>query len=351
MRNLLEELMLELLKSYSPTGSELEAINKYVNIVSSLGLGEVTVDEVGNALLNYGNGSNWLLLAGHIDTVPGELPVSYDGKTFRGRGAVDAKGPLVALTVGALEAFKELKNKDVRVTIAALVGEEGRSPGAKALIKRGLRPKAIVVGEPSGCDGVVIGYRGSVKLSIKCYGSGGHSSNPEAGTSAIDEFIESWLKLKESLREDQQLRITINYISGGQPFSVIPKECVGILDLRIPIGLQVDAVKSKINGLLTKQCSYEVIDETPPIKVGVNTPIVRALIRSIIKNGLKPSPAVKSGTSDMNLLSSLTDNIVSFGPGRPELSHSDREEISIDELELGTKIVRDTVLEYFRITN
>ncbi|MEM0453787.1 MAG: N-acetyl-lysine deacetylase [Sulfolobales archaeon] len=351
MKNLLEELMLELLKAYSPTGKEFNAINKYVDIVRSLGTGEVIIDEVGNALFTYGEGSKWLLLAGHIDTVPGELPVSYDGNIFRGRGAVDAKGPLVAMTVGAVEAFNKLNTRDVKVTVAALVGEEGRSHGARALIRKNLKPNAIVIGEPSGCDGVVIGYRGSIKLNIKCYGSGGHSSNPELGISAVEELIKSWIRIKESLRTNNQVSVGINYIHGGEPFSVIPKECEGMIDLRIPIGLRTEDVKTRINELLSEKCTYELIDETPPIKVGVNAPIVRALVRSIIKNGLKPSPVIKSGTSDMNLLSSLTENIVSFGPGKSELSHSDYEEISIKELELGASIIRDTILEYFKIAH
>ncbi len=352
MRSLLEELMLELLKTYSPTGNELNAVRKYVDIVRTTGIGEVVIDDVGNAVLNYGEGSKWLLLAGHIDTVPGELPVSYDGEVFKGRGAVDAKGPLVAMTVGALEAFKHLRNTDgFKVTVAALVGEEGRSPGARALIKKNIKPTAIIIGEPSGCDGVVIGYRGSVKIRIKCYGSGGHSSYPEGGLSAIEEFLKSWLRIKELSKAHQHLSLGVNYIYGGQPFSVIPKECEGIVDVRIPTGLDIENIKSEINNHLSNHCTYEVIDETPPIKVSVNLPIVRALIRSIINNNLKPSPVIKLGTSDMNILAALTGNIVSYGPGNPELSHSDYEEVSIEELELGARVYRDTILEFLRINS
>ena len=139
----------------------------------------------------------------------------------------------------------------------------------------------------------------------------------------------------------------MNYISGGQLFSVIPKLCEGVIDVRVPIGMKLSDIKSKINESLSNYCSYEVIDETPPVKVSVNVSVVRALVRAIIKNGLKPSPAIKLGTSDMNLLVSLTDNIVSYGPGKSELAHTDYEEISIEELELGTKIYKDLILEFF----
>jgi LysW-gamma-L-lysine carboxypeptidase len=142
----------------------------------------------------------------------------------------------------------------------------------------------------------------------------------------------------------------MNYISGGQLFSVIPKLCEGVIDVRVPIGMKLSDVKSKIDALLSTYCSYEVIDETPPVRVSVNVPVVRALVRAIIKNGLKPSPAIKLGTSDMNLLVSLTDNIVSYGPGRSELAHTDHEEVSIEELELGAKVYKDLILEFFTNT-
>lgn len=352
MRKLLEELMLELLKTYSPTGYEEKAVRRYVEIVSSIGIGNVYVDYAGNALLDYGEGNGkWVLLAGHIDTVSGELPVTYDGNVFKGRGAVDAKGPLVAMTVGALEAFKHIGTK-CRVTVAALVGEEGKSPGARALIKslisKGIRPNAIIVGEPSGCDGVVVGYRGSIKLKLKCIGSGGHSSDPNKGVSAIEELINLWLNVR-SLSTSLQVSMGMNYIRGGEAFSVIPKECEALVDIRIPVDLELPVIKSKIIEYISSsstKCVPEVIEETPPVRVSINMPIVRALIRSIIRNGLKPIPSIKLGTSDMNLLVSLTNNIVSYGPGRPELSHTDYEEISINELELSAKVYRDVIIDY-----
>ncbi len=356
MRKLLEELMLELLKAYSPTGYEEKAVKRYVEIVGSIGIGRVYVDEVGNAIVDCGEGnSRWVLLAGHIDTVPGELPVSYDGNIFKGRGAVDAKGPLVAMTVGALEASRHV-GSGCRVTVAALVGEEGRSPGARALINdminKGVRPSAIIVGEPSGCDGVVIGYRGSIKLRLKCVGSGGHSSDPNRGVSAIEELINLWLGMK-SLSTSLQVSIGMNYIRGGEAFSVIPRECEALLDIRIPVDQGLPMIRSKIIEYISSsssRCVPEMVEETPPVKVSVNTPIVRALIRSIIRNGLRPIPSIKLGTSDMNLLVNLTNNIVSYGPGKPELSHTDYEEISINELELGAKVYRDAVIEYCSIT-
>src|SRR2546430_14526621 len=53
-------------------------------------------DEAGNVVAFWGSGPREVLLLGHIDTVPGFIPVRREGNRLYGRGAVDAKGPLAA---------------------------------------------------------------------------------------------------------------------------------------------------------------------------------------------------------------------------------------------------------------
>src|SRR5436309_15466523 len=53
-----------------------------------------SVDDAGNAVGEIGDGPFHVVLLGHIDTVPGEIPVRVEGDELVGRGAVGAKGPL-----------------------------------------------------------------------------------------------------------------------------------------------------------------------------------------------------------------------------------------------------------------
>src|SRR5260370_8447950 len=53
-------------------------------------------DEAGNVIAFWGSGPREVLLLGHMDTVPGFIPVRREGNRLFGRGAVDAKGPLAA---------------------------------------------------------------------------------------------------------------------------------------------------------------------------------------------------------------------------------------------------------------
>jgi succinyl-diaminopimelate desuccinylase len=91
-----------------------------------------------------------VVLAGHIDTVPGEIPVRVQDGALWGRGSVDAKGALVAAYCAA-RRFRY--HPDVRVRIVGAVDEEGLSRGVAAL-SRDLDPEWILVGEPSGVAGM-----------------------------------------------------------------------------------------------------------------------------------------------------------------------------------------------------
>ena len=89
------ELLLRLVKTYTPSGRENRLHDILSEIVEEFGYEEKHVDEAGNFIASYGEGMP-ILLASHIDTVPGELKAYFDGERVYGRGAVDAKGPLLS---------------------------------------------------------------------------------------------------------------------------------------------------------------------------------------------------------------------------------------------------------------
>ena len=58
------------------------------------------VDEGGKRGRHSRSGRSYdVMLLGHIDTFPGELPTRREGRLLFGRGTVDAKGPLCAFAV------------------------------------------------------------------------------------------------------------------------------------------------------------------------------------------------------------------------------------------------------------
>lgn len=116
--------MLEgLVRIESLSGQERAASEWLVAVMRGLGL-RAHVDEAGSAVGIIGDDSpeaRELVLLGHIDTVPGRVPVRREGDLLFGRGTVDAKGPLAAFVMAAATAKL---GPGVRVVVIGAVEEE-----------------------------------------------------------------------------------------------------------------------------------------------------------------------------------------------------------------------------------
>ncbi|MBM7769870.1 acetylornithine deacetylase/succinyl-diaminopimelate desuccinylase-like protein [Actinokineospora baliensis] len=91
----------------------------------------------------------------HLDTVAGHEPSRYDGTAIHGRGAVDAKGPAVALLAGVREARRldPRVGTEIGVLIQAVSGEEGGAMGTfgtRPLVRAGYYGALNIFCEPTG---------------------------------------------------------------------------------------------------------------------------------------------------------------------------------------------------------
>ena len=85
------ELLRELVSIASPSTQEQAASAYLVDAMRARGYDEAFVDTAGNAVGIWGRGEREIVLLGHIDTVPGHIPVRQEGDLLYGRGSVDAK--------------------------------------------------------------------------------------------------------------------------------------------------------------------------------------------------------------------------------------------------------------------
>lgn len=349
--NLVVDMLTELLKAYSPTGEEHKAVLVLKDYASALGYEEIHIDEVGNLIASYGDGEVSIAFIGHIDTVPGELPTVFDGVKISGRGAVDAKGPLAALFIGASQARAHV-GRGVKVYSIAVVGEEGDSRGAKNLISRGFKVDASIIAEPTNNIGIAIGYRGSIKLKVQCSSGGGHTSSPILEDSACISLLKLWEGISGRMHgfKYNENSASLLYISCGEygRYSIYPRYGEMVVDIRVSVDNSLESVMNLIDVVVgqVNSCKYTIMDCVPPIRVNPNNPTVRALVRAVLKQNKKPRILYKLGTSDMNILyPHITSNMAAYGPGRSELSHSDKEEVSIDELIHGINVYREAAIE------
>ena len=95
--------------------------------VSELGFEQAHIDSAGNLIAIKGAGDPKIMLCGHMDTVPGEIPVMVKDGYIYGRGASDAKAALIAM----LFAASEFRKQRGTVIFSAVVDEEGNATGVK----------------------------------------------------------------------------------------------------------------------------------------------------------------------------------------------------------------------------
>ncbi|WP_307796022.1 hypothetical protein [Amycolatopsis sp. 195334CR] len=91
----------------------------------------------------------------HLDTAAGPEPVAFDGSRFTGRGAVDAKGPAVALLAGVRQALQlsPAVGRDVGVVLQVVPGAGGGALGrigTRRLIDAGFHGRLNVFCAPTG---------------------------------------------------------------------------------------------------------------------------------------------------------------------------------------------------------
>ena len=151
----------DLLEIRSPSGEETQAATHLAQWMAKRGF-VARRDAAGNAVgilepsapAADGESVRELLLLGHIDTVPGfPRVVVRDGKLY-GRGAVDAKGPLVAFATAAAIVGPQ---PGWRIIVAVAVEEEAvTSKGARYLLTKH-NPALVVIGEPTGWQRVALG--------------------------------------------------------------------------------------------------------------------------------------------------------------------------------------------------
>ena len=124
----------------------------------------------------------------HLDTVAGGPPVHFDGEVFHGRGAIDAKGPAVALLAGVRAARERSTGpgRDSAVIIQAVAGEEGGAMGVlgtRPLVQRGHVGRLNVFCEPTS-GRFLTRSTASMTARVSVRGDDAIDDRPQAGHNA-----------------------------------------------------------------------------------------------------------------------------------------------------------------------
>ena len=333
-----EEPCLQLLRRMveipSPSGQERDLALFLVAEMERQGF-RSWVDEAGNAVGELGQGPQEILLLGHMDTVPGFIPVRIEDGVLYGRGAVDAKGPLAAFICAAAQIGTR---PGKRVVVVGVVEEEASSSrGARHLLER-RRPSAVIIGEPSGWDRVTLGYKGRLLVDYRLQKPLSHTAGPERG--ACESAVDFWLAVRDYAAQYSRaqqspgtsLDASLRSISShGDGFREVVE---ARLALRIPLGLQLPEVRKSIASLCPPEAQLSFHADELPFRASKSTPLVAALLSAIRTLGGKPVFSYKTGTSDMNVVGPAWNcPIAAYGPGDSRLDHTPNEHLDLLEYE------------------
>ncbi len=335
------KLLLDSLKIYSPTTKESEFAKFLVKTLEKFGYSKARIDEAGNAVGEIGRGELSLLLCGHMDTIPGNLPVRKTRDSIYGRGAADAKSPLCALLVaGALAA-----DSGIRITFAGVTEEEGEGAGIEEVMRSAHNYDYAVFGEPSGANRITVGYRGRVSLRIIVKTEGGHAGSPWAHKNAFDVFSSTLSRLKEYERTKQvpgnhfrSLSLSPTLVHAGSYHNVIPSLCEATLDLRLPPSIRASTAIEDIRSVAEVSADGVEVkiqpgEPTEAYEADISSKIVRAFQRAILlRLKTKPTMVRKTGTGDVNTFAHRKGtDCVTYGPGNSPTSHTDGEVVQIKD--------------------
>ncbi len=343
------ETLLNLVKCYSPSGQERQAVEYLVARMEYLGYTQAFVDEAGNAIGIMGNGPRQIVLLGHIDTVPGRIPVRIEGDALYGRGSVDAKGPLACFT----DAVAQLGERpDRQFVVIGAVEEERDSDGARYVAAH-YHPHYAIIGEPNRWDRIALGYKGSAWAEITFQRAQAHTAAGEEN--ACEMAVQAWQAIHRwaeafnvgRARAFDRLLVSLRGMtSGDEDYRQWARLNV---NARLPLDLPPPAWYEALREILKAfPASDTVLTPSgyalPACECAKNSPLVRAFLAAIRAAGGQPSFVYKTGTADLNVVApAWSCPALVYGPGDSTLDHTPNEHISLKEYRKAVNVLKDAL--------
>ncbi len=280
-----------------------------------------------------------IVLAGHIDTVPvaANLPSQLihleREQVIWGRGSVDMKSGVAVM----LKLASELSTARFDLTWIFYDNEEVDSS------KNGLgriasqQPELLagdfaVLLEPTGAF-IEGGCNGTLRAVVRVRGKKAHSARPWMGANAIHSASEVLTRLRDyeprsALVDGLEYRESMNAVRlvAGIANNVIPDLAEITVNHRFaPDRTEAEAI-AEVETLF-EGFEVEIADIAPAARPGIKLDLATGLVSQVAH-----PPRAKHGWTDVARFSQLGIPAVNFGPGDPNLAHSDDENVPIGQL-------------------
>jgi succinyl-diaminopimelate desuccinylase len=274
-------------------------------------------------------------LAGHVDTVPvnANLPSRLDVEFLHGLGSCDMKG---GVAVG-LKLAASLPEPTRDVTYVFYEAEEVEAERNGLTLISTVQPEMLaadfaVLMEPSNAV-VEAGCQGTIHVDVSTTGVRAHSARSWNGVNAIHAARQILSRLEayqprkpviDGLRYHEGLNAV--GISGGVAGNVVPDTCTVAVNYRFAPDRTVEEAVAHLREVFDG-FQIDVRDFAPGAQPGLDRPAAAAFVDAV---GGRVNP--KFGWTDVSRFSALGVPAVNFGPGDPELAHTQHERVPVAQL-------------------
>lgn len=284
-------------------------------------------------------------VVGHLDTVPlvEGLEVRLDGDTLWGRGAVDMKGGVAVIL--SLAATIVTPSRDVTWILYDHEEVADELNGLRRILDR--RPELLqvdfaVLAEPTA-GRIEGGCNGTLRFEVEVPGVAAHSARAWKGVNAIHRAAPVLTALADYAPatvsvDGLEFREGLNAvgIAGGVAGNIAPGRCVVTVNYRYAPDKTRDQAVAHVHEVLDRSgvegLSISVVDHGASCRPSLEAPAARAFVDRAIAMGAG-GPAAQPAWTDVARFGVLGIPAVNFGPGDPDLAHSDEERVSVAEIE------------------
>lgn len=347
-----------------------------------------------NILARYGTpGGKTLVFNGHCDVVPVGDEAKWDFPPFSGeirdgvmlgRGTSDMKCGLGAFLFAAALLAEEKVPLKGEVLLTVVPDEEtGGACGTKWLFEQGyIKGDWGVVAEPTGMDNIEVGQKGTMGMDLHAVGETAHGSLfPYVGDSAVDKLVRLLPQMyqltelhgtyqgeharvmeasRQRARDVQRtpgvenimdhVTVNIGTIRGGVKRNVVADSAMAELDVRVPIGVDPQAVKDRAEEIIRAsgiQGVHATYDSPRGGNfVSVEDPVV-STVCSCVKDllGIEASPAYQWASSDTRYFREAGISTIQYGPSNTKGIHNYNETVNTADIVTASKVYAAMILE------
>jgi succinyl-diaminopimelate desuccinylase len=343
----------ELVDIPSPSGREAEVRSRLDGDLERLGW--LIADRTDSCLVAAPTrrvGHPFVVLAGHLDTVPAQgnarASVDDEGAHVGGCGSADMKAAVaVAVELAAdIAAGRVPSELDVGVV---LFGREELPIADSALRPLIARCETVrgadlaIVMEPTG-NALELGCLGNLNADLTFVGQSAHSARPWLGRNAIHAAVRRLAGIAAASAADVDVEgmvyrevVSVTGIEGGMARNVVPDRATARVNLRYAPGRDPDAAVSWLRRLIepvgargeggSDEVLVDVVSNAPPAMPARANPLVERL-----RAAAELPVRAKQAWTPVAEFAEVGIDAVNFGPGDPALAHRADERVAVDAL-------------------